>query len=181
MWPHGRATASSTPYLGMEIEAAAATHTTHIQHPAPCCVLFCSSSADPIQPMHRSGVRGGNSRPKSKKISALGQKNLFCCWLYGLLLLKWTCSAHTIQKRPPLIRTAKSTWIGPHQYWVEGSPGNPGWRCAFYWKDGPPPLDPSRWVGGWGGWMPAWWLAGCWSALDGMGRPAVGGAALLLF
>lgn len=38
-------------------------------------------------------------------------------------------SDHTIQNRSPLIRTAKSIWIGLHQYWVEGSPGNP--ECCW--------------------------------------------------
>ena len=27
------------------------------------------------------------------------------------------CYDHTIQKGPALIRTRKSIWIGPHQYW----------------------------------------------------------------
>ena len=45
-----------------------------------------------------------------------------------LQFVPWlTCYDHTIQKRPALIRTRKSTWIGPHQYWGERSPGNP--RC----------------------------------------------------
>ena len=41
-----------------------------------------------------------------------------------------SCCDQTIQKRAPLIRTGNSTWIGLHQYWVEGSPGNPECRSA---------------------------------------------------
>ena len=40
------------------------------------------------------------------------------------------CYDHTMQNRPPLIRTAKSIYIGFHQYWVEGSPGNTEFRSA---------------------------------------------------
>ena len=42
------------------------------------------------------------------------------------------CCDHTIQNRAPLIRTGNSTWIGLHQYWVEGSPGNPE-CCSAFW------------------------------------------------
>lgn len=41
------------------------------------------------------------------------------------------CYDHTIQKRPALIRTRKSTWIGLHQYWGERSPGNPQCRSVL--------------------------------------------------
>ena len=93
--------------------------------PLPACLMHPTAAG-----CHQHTIPAPNN-PKMAQIWRLKQKKIGFWPTSGGLAARLMCSAHTIQKRPPLIRTAKSTWIGPHQYWVEGSPGNPGWRCAL--------------------------------------------------
>ena len=46
--------------------------------------------------------------------------------IYLTVILRLLWNVHTTQNTPVLVRSPKISWVGPDQYYVEESRGNPG-------------------------------------------------------